>query len=132
MKKLLSLLLAAALLLSLFSACGGNAGNDATKDNAVSGGADNGFDGEQGTDDVEALPPEPEKEPYTIYDPTVMPEGGVRDGVTYVAYDGVVEHMFFHPVIAYPELAFDGDYQTQGLDDWMVTVEEFNRILLSL
>ena len=25
--------------------------------------------------------PEPEPEPYTILDPTVMPEGGVRDGV---------------------------------------------------
>ena len=52
-------------------------------------------------------PAEPEPEPYTILDPTVQPEGGVRDGVTYVPYDGVVEHLFFHPVVAYPELAFD-------------------------
>ena len=81
---------------------------------------------------VPAPTPEPEIIPYEIYDPTVMPEGGVRDGVTYTAYSGIVEHLFFHPVIAYPELAFDGDYQEQGLDDWMVTVTEFNRILESV
>lgn len=39
--------------------------------------------------------PEPEPEPYTILDPTVMPEAGSRDGVTYTAYDGIVEHLFF-------------------------------------
>ena len=44
-----------------------------------------------------------------------MPEGGVRDGVTYAAYDGIVEHPFFHPVVAYPELAFDGDAQATAL-----------------
>ena len=77
------------------------------------------------TKPVETAPPEPEpepepvKEPYTILDPTVQPEGGVRDGVTYVPWTGKVEHLFFHPVIAYPELAFDGDRQAKGLDDWM-------------
>ena len=77
--------------------------------------------------------PEPEPataaEPYEILDPKVMPEGGTRDGVAYVPYDGIVEHLFFHPVIAYPELAFDGDAQANGLDDFMVTVDEFNKIL---
>jgi len=81
---------------------------------------------------VEPIPTEPVVAPYNIYDPTEAPAGGTRDGVTYVAWDGIVEHMFFHPVIAYAELAFDGDYQEQGLDDWMVTVDEFNRILTSL
>jgi len=133
MKKLISLLLVSALLLSLFSACGGSdAENEAGQNTAVSDNANDAGTDEAAADAGEEAPPEPEKEPYNIYDPTVMPEGGARDGVTYVAYDGIVEHMFFHPVIAYPELAFDGDYQTQGLDDWMVTVEEFNRILLSL
>ena len=65
--------------------------------------------------------PVPEPEPYAILDPTVMPEGGSRDGVAYAAYDGVVEHLFFHPVVAYPELAFDGDHKSDGIDDWMVT-----------
>ena len=75
-------------------------------------------------------PPEPE--PYSIYDPTVMPEGGSRDGVTYAAYDGIVEHLFFHPVVAYPELAFDGDAQADGIDDYMVTADEYRAILQSV
>ena len=73
-----------------------------------------------------------EPEPYTILDPTVQPEGGVRDGVTYVPYDGVVEHLFFHPVVAYPELAFDGDSKSDGIDDWMVTAGEYLKILESV
>ena len=52
--------------------------------------------------------------------------------VPLVPYDGVVEHIFFHPVIAYPELAFDGDSQEKGIDDWMITVKEYNRILEKL
>ena len=75
-------------------------------------------------------PPEPE--PYEISDPTVMPEGGARDGVTYAAYNGVVEHLFFHPVVAYPELAFDGDKQANGIDDYMVTADEYRKILQSV
>lgn len=43
-----------------------------------------------------------------------------------------VEHIFFHPLIAYPELAFDGDYMEQGFDDWFVTAYEFQKILQSL
>ena len=77
-------------------------------------------------------PAEPEPEPYTILDPTVQPEGGVRDGVTYVPYDGVVEHLFFHPVVAYPEQAFDGDSKSDGIDDWMVTAGEYLKILESV
>ena len=76
--------------------------------------------------------PEPEPEPYIISDPTAMPAGGTRDGVTYVEYKGIVEHLFFHPVIAYPELAFDGDHMSDGYDDWMVTVGEYNKILQSI
>lgn len=76
--------------------------------------------------------PEPvpaEKAPYEILDPTVMPEGGERDGVKYEAYNGIVEHLFFHPIIAYPELAFDGDSEEKGLDDFMVTADEFWKIM---
>jgi hypothetical protein len=49
-----------------------------------------------------------------------------------VAYQGSVEHIFFHPLIAYPELAFDGDAMAKGYNDWFVTVKEFNKILESL
>ena len=43
-----------------------------------------------------------------------------------------MEHLFFHPVVAYPELAFDGDAQANGIDDYMVTVDEYNKILQSV
>ena len=76
--------------------------------------------------------PEPEPGPYEILDPTVMPAGGSRDGVAYAAWDGVVEHLFFHPVVAYPELAFDGDSEADGIDDYMVTVGEYIKILQSV
>ncbi|HOJ10094.1 MAG TPA: hypothetical protein PK733_05825 [Clostridiales bacterium] len=49
-----------------------------------------------------------------------------------VVYQGPVRHIFFHPLIAFPELAFDGDYISQGFDDWFITVKEFNKILESL
>ena len=49
-----------------------------------------------------------------------------------VPYDGIVEHIFFHEVIAYPELAFDGDATQKGYDEYMVTVSEFNKILDSI
>jgi len=45
----------------------------------------------------------------------------------------VVEHLFFHPIIAYPQWAFhdcpSSQAQKEGLDDWMVTVDEYNKIL---
>jgi len=49
-----------------------------------------------------------------------------------ISYTGIVEHLFFHPVIAYPELAFDGDSQQKGIDEYMVTVSEYDKILQSL
>jgi hypothetical protein len=42
-----------------------------------------------------------------------------------------VEHIFFHPLLAYPQVAFTGS-QADGFDDWFVTVDEYNRILNSL
>ena len=70
-------------------------------------------------------PPAPVREPYEIKDPTQERQG-------YVPWTGVVEHPFFHPVIAYPELAFDGDTQENGLDDYMLTAGEYRKILASL
>ena len=47
--------------------------------------------------------------------------------------DQVVEHLFFHPVIAYPKYAFTDSptpqAQREGLDDWMVTVDEYVKVL---
>ena len=130
MRKNLALLLALTLLLTACSSGGGNTPQTPPTSPDPAG----------PTEPVEPQEPEPdpepepapEPEPYQILDPTVMPEGGVRDGVTYVAYDGLVEHLFFHPVIAYPKLAFDGDAQEKGLDDYMVTAGEFTKILESV
>jgi len=49
-----------------------------------------------------------------------------------VLYKGPVEHIFFHPLIVYPDKAFDDDRMARGLNEYMVTVGEFNRILDSL
>ena len=120
MRRFTALLLAALMLLSL-AACGQGASAGGSAQNAAG----------DPTPEEEA-PELPEPEPYEISDPTVMPEGGVRDGVTYAPTDGIVEHLFFHPVVAYPELAFDGDAQANGIDDYMVTVDEYNKILQSV
>ena len=138
MKKLTALLLALTLLLA--SACGGGPGTDSPDANTPAQTQEPAAP-EPAPDPAPEPPPDPEpapepepdpepvRETYEILDPKLMPEGGSRDGVAYAAYDGIVEHLFFHPVIAYTELAFDGDAQANGLDDFMVTVDEFNRIL---
>lgn len=73
----------------------------------------------------------PTPEPTPVPEPTTPPVPLVAWGP-----DQVVEHLFFHPVIAYPQWAFhdcpSSKSQKEGLDDWMVTVEEFNKILQSV
>ncbi len=49
-----------------------------------------------------------------------------------VPYDGQFYHVFFHSLIIYPELAFDGDYKHEGYDMWMTTVSEFKAMLPQL
>lgn len=141
MKKIAALFLALTLLLTI-SACSST--NDSqTGQKPPSGNTDqtnppepsepDGTDSTDGTEPSEPEPPTlPQPADYAISDPKIMPEGGVKDGVTYTAYNGLVEHLFFHPVIAYPELAFDGDAQEKGLDDYMVTTGEFTKILESV
>ena len=67
---------------------------------------------------------------YTPPPPPVTPPGPPPPEL--FPYDGVVEHLFFHEVIAFPELAFNGGPDQRGYDDYMVTVSEFNLILESL
>lgn len=121
MHRLTAFLMAVSLILSL-SACGKD--NQNHSENPSN---DPDSSGQQNSENSIST-----NGPYEILDPTVQPEGGSRDGITYVAWDGIVEHLFFHPVIAYPELAFDGDNQANGLDDYMVTVNEYNKILQSV
>lgn len=50
-----------------------------------------------------------------------------------VKYNGVVEHVFFHSLIIYPELAFDNKgHPAQGYNMWMTTVKEFKAMLPEL
>ncbi len=49
-----------------------------------------------------------------------------------VKYDGQFYHVFFHSLIVYPELAFDGDFMHEGYDMWMTTVSEFKNMLPQL
>lgn len=126
MRRFLPLLLALAMLTSL-AACG------AASPASGGSGSGSGSGGSSASSSADSGEPEaPQVEPYTISDPTVEPAGDMVDGVPYTAWDGVVEHLFFHPVIAYPELAFDGDSESDGLDDYMVTVDEYDKILQSV
>ncbi len=49
-----------------------------------------------------------------------------------VLWDGEIEHIFFHPLIIYPEKAFDGSYRERGFDDWMITRDEMFKIFVDL
>ena len=49
-----------------------------------------------------------------------------------VPYEGEFYHVFFHSLIVYPELAFDGEYTHEGYDMWMTTVSEFKAMLPQL
>ncbi len=79
----------------------------------------------------ESETPEVSAEPTPTPEPTTPPVPLVACGA-----NQVVEHIFFHPVIAYPQWAFHdcpaSQEQRYGLDDWMVTVDEYNKILQNL
>lgn len=49
-----------------------------------------------------------------------------------VPFHGTVQAIFFHPLVVYPQLAFDGDSLSQGYQDWFITVTEFTRMLPQL
>ena len=55
-----------------------------------------------------------------------------KKSVKWADWTGTVEHLFFHPVVAYPSLAFDGDSESNGIDDFMVTAGEYKKILQSV
>jgi len=73
----------------------------------------------------------PTEQPSQTPSPSPTPAAPTPEPVL-VPYDGIVEHIFFHEVIAYPELAFYNSSDPKGYDDYMVTVSEYNKILESL
>jgi hypothetical protein len=118
--------LLAALALTALTACGGN---QATQDSTP---APSTAPAEETT-----LPTEVPEETVAVSDDydqeTALKTYWSEDQLTQAwGPDQVVEHMFFHPVVAYPELAFDGDSMEKGIDDWMVTADEYLKILQSL
>ena len=81
---------------------------------------------------AEPLPSESPSPTPDTQAPSPSPPPLPTPEIKLVSYDGVVEHIFFHEVIAWPERAFDGDSRQKGYDDNMVTVLEYTRILESL
>lgn len=63
----------------------------------------------------------------------IKPMEEVNKEVELVDFQGTVEHLFFHPLILDKEAAFKGPkWNSDNMDDWFVTVEEFNKVLESL
>ena len=126
MKRMLALLLAAMLILTLLPGCGKkDPGGDAPEvpENPS----------EQGGETPDVTPePEPYVDPYEAVR-TYWSEDQLTQSW---GPDQIVEHLFFHPVIAYPQWAFHdcGASQSEryGLDDWMVTADEYAKILQSV
>ena len=120
MKRFLALLLGALMVLSLLTACGGK--QDKTDGDETTG-------GETQTDDDA---PDGNADPYAAVR-TYWSEDQLTQAW---GPEQVVEHLFFHPIIAYPQWAFHdcnaSQDQRYGLDDWMVTVDEYNKILQSV
>jgi peptidoglycan/xylan/chitin deacetylase (PgdA/CDA1 family) len=47
-------------------------------------------------------------------------------------FNGPVENIFFHPLLAYPERAFNGDSHSNFFDNWFITVTEFKKVIESV
>lgn len=44
-------------------------------------------------------------------------------------FKGTVEHIFFHPLVVYPEIGFPKSRKGGYICDWFVTLKEFNNII---
>ncbi|MBM6870965.1 hydrolase [Pseudoflavonifractor phocaeensis] len=99
----------------------------------------------QVSDDVQpadgSTPPSESAAPTPTPTPEADPYDAVRnywseDQLTQAwGPDQPVEHLFFHPIIAYPTYTFSDavpENRQKGLDDWMVTVDEYKKILQSV
>ncbi len=122
MRHFTSLALSLFLLLSL-AACGSS---------ASSGSASAGSSQSASSGSAASSEPAPDPNSPTAYSGDEDAQPFDQSSVSWVDWTGTVEHLFFHPVVAYPELAFDGDNMSDGIDDWMVTVDEYQKILNSI
>lgn len=120
MRRLLSFLLSAAMVFTL-AACGSSPAEGSANFSSSSASSAASSSAPAAGSASSSAPAEKPAEP--VFD---------KSSVSWVKWDGVVEHLFFHPVVAYPEQAFDGDPQANGIDDFMVTADEFRKILQSV
>lgn len=57
----------------------------------------------------------------------------VEKSTSNAPYKGTIYNIFFHPLIAYPDLAFDPkNSHLEYIDSWFVTTREFNKIIPEL
>ena len=107
-KRIIAFMIALIMCISILSACGG--------------------------DEPEESVPEWTPPPIDLSRPTPPPEIPVEElePPTLVEWTGDVEHIFFHEVIAFPEMAFVGGTRAGQYDQEMVTVSEFVKVLESL
>ncbi len=125
-RRILALIAVCLTMILILAACGKDNGSGAGREDA------------QNPDPNVVVTPVPTPEPTPTPDPyEAVKTYWSEDQLTQAwGPNQVVEHLFFHPVIAYPEWAFVSGPATQkekeGLDDWMVTVEEYNEILRNL
>ncbi len=75
--------------------------------------------------------PEGTVEPTPPPTPTPTPTPEPTPESVLVDYHGPIYHIFFHPLVWNPKLAFDGDRDSKGMDEYMATTDEFKRILQS-
>ena len=123
MKHFFALLLSVLMVLSLLTACGDKTTPSDSDDQTVTD--ENGGDTDNNTPGDTADPYDAVRN-YWSEDQLTQAWGP----------DQVVEHLFFHPIIAYPQWAFHdcnaSQDQRYGLDDWMVTADEYKKILQSV
>lgn len=55
-----------------------------------------------------------------------------QDQTVVWADNSKISHLFFHSLVVDPKRAFDGDDRQQGYLDYMVTMDEFNKIIAEL
>lgn len=97
---------------------GTNPSADGGADPNADGGTDPSADGGGGTG-LETVDPIAEK---------IREIEGAKASL--VKYEGPIQHIFFHSLIVYPELAFDDKgHPAQGYNMWMTTVSEFKAML---
>ncbi|MBQ4426724.1 MAG: polysaccharide deacetylase family protein [Oscillospiraceae bacterium] len=114
-KRILLFILAAVMLVSV-TACGKKP-EDTEEPETPTEETETVADPETTVEPVEEPAEEPKYKPYQF------------DESKFVEYNGTVEHFFFHQIVAWPEMAFDGDSYEKGIDDWMCTADEFVKIM---